>query len=360
MLVKIVYLLMLSLLGFGYIHAQDTTSLAKRVDAERVARQLKLQGFLEEQPDGTISPVDEVVGTEDSERLKSLCDDLNRLRRALFDQNADAVTSYIKRIHEQDLQEVNGKTGKVVLRVGCPLSLSQKLLPSLLREYLVGVENWRNLGVLVWDRQQRYFGSITDSQKACIALKVDSSSELKRLMMVGDLDLVVNYGDSIGATPDESVIAWDGLAIIVHPQSSITRVRATSPGSFGSITWLQVTKELDCRIPGIAATPSKTERLASFDAVEDRVFRDRECAAVVPLGVATFTDNKLIRVATDSFPSGYYPTQLTVARKLYPWTRPIILLRNGSPSHQADALAAFLAGEAAKQTILNAGYALKN
>lgn len=357
---KVAVLAFLILLLHGVLPAQISTS-SKRDEAEKVARQLKLQGLLKEQGNGLIDVVKDPLRSEvDNERLRKASKSLNELRQDYFKgRSSEAVEGYARRIREQDEREVIGKTGAILLRVGCPPSLSQTLVPALIKGFLGEIHGCSGVGSLVWDDKQRQYGSVAAGKFACVIVQTESAKSLATALEAGKLDLVVGYGPLGEIKSTGETIALDGLAIIVHPRSRLSSCSANSPlAQLGSVTsWVGVEDEADCAIPGLKLTLGTS--FATFEAVEDRVFKDRHCAAVVPLGMASFTDNKLLRIDTKSGtePQGYYPTQLTVARGLYPWIRPVLLKQRKSASEEMGSFARFVAGDVAKAIILKAGYA---
>lgn len=354
----------------------------RREDLEILARQMKFDGLLVEMPEGLVKTVG------DSKEAATMMEQVNVARRKYAArltpdaaQQAGELAEYSRDISTEDEKDFNNQFGKEVLSICCPPSIAEFLLPALARGFLAQEPySVKSVSEKQYGARKKLYGRDASGGFVALTVIVRSSADVLTALEKGDAGVGICYfpttpGSSARtasrsksretAAPGKgpagfSELAQDGLGVIVNPLAQEEEVSAANlTGRFPASRAYGVEGEPETAGFLGASLP---RLLVSYEEVENRVFHEAGAWALVPLGHASVTDNKLLRIITDNNTYGTRATQLTVSRNTYPWTRKVIIgLGAGkAATEKAGVFKTFTLSPQGRIIVIQAGFAPLN
>ncbi len=181
-----------------------------------------------------------------------------------------------------------------------------------------------------------------------------------------------------GVNPVKTIVAYDGIAIIVNPDNPIDQLTISQVGEIfkGNIkNWKEVGGK-DGPV-GIYSRESssgtyefmKEHVLAKADyasnakyssgnaAIVESVSQDKTAIGYVGVAYAKQrNDVKILKISKDDKSAGYTPTKETVKSGTYPISRSLNFYTNGEPSGEVKAFTDFVLGEEGQNITEEIGY----
>jgi len=188
----------------------------------------------------------------------------------------------------------------------------------------------------------------------------------------------IEQANAKGVNPVKTIVAYDGIAIIVNPSNPINQLTMDQLGKIfnGEIkNWKEVGGS-DLPI-GIYSRESSS---GTYDFMKQNVLNNADFAknakyssgnaAIVEsisqdktsigyVGVAYAkqrSDVKILKVAKDANSTGYLPTKETVMGGTYPISRSLNFYTNGEPAGEIKEFIDFVLGEEGKKIVEETGY----
>jgi phosphate transport system substrate-binding protein len=191
-------------------------------------------------------------------------------------------------------------------------------------------------------------------------------------------DSEIEQAKSKGANPVKTIVAYDGIAIIVHPSNPIDQLTMDQLGKIfkGEIkNWKEVggsdspigiySRESSSgtyefmkeHVLKNADYASSAKYSSGNSAIVESISQDKTGAGYVGVAYARQrSDVKILKVAKDANSTGHTPTKETVKGGTYPIARSLDFYTNGEPTGEAKAFIDFVNGPEGKAITEEVGY----